>query len=114
VDKIKKQKLQGGDIAESDEDEIIVKKVKVKEEASEDVEPSPPPHEDLTPAAPAEFSLTPRKLTPRVCRPCTPVGGGTEIRPREGEALADVEPFSPSNPPRRQPVLPPLEQNGEN
>merc|ERR1712118_116268 len=104
VDKIKKQKLQGGDIAESDEDEIIVKKVKVKEEASEDMEPSPPP-QDATPGARAELSFsTPRQLL------CLPVGRGTETRPSEDEALPVVEPISPSIPPRRQPVLPPLEQ----
>merc|ERR1712139_241316 len=43
VDKAKKRKLQGDDIAESDEEDVIVKKVKVKEEASEDVEAPPPP-----------------------------------------------------------------------
>merc|ERR1711869_118948 len=34
-------RLRKKDSAESDEDEIIVKKMKVKDEASEDVEPSP-------------------------------------------------------------------------
>merc|ERR1712118_261393 len=97
VDKAKKRKLQGDDIVESDEDEIIVKKMKVKEEASEEIEQSPPPPQDYpAAAAPAELSSY------------------AVPRPMEGEASADVESISPSNPPRRLPVSPPLELNGEN
>jgi hypothetical protein len=97
VDKAKKRKLQGDDIEDSEEEEIIVKKMKVKDETREEAEQPPLPTQDHA-AAPAPTELSSRSAP----------------RPTEGEASADVESISPSNPLRRLPVSPPLELNGEN
>jgi hypothetical protein len=113
VDKAKKRKLQGEDLPESDEEDVIVKAVKVKEQTDEPHATEAEPAVEAKPAdedkqLPPEVVAPPSpSLPPASLPPASPPRNKPPVSPElSGEAVVD----SPaSRVPRRPSVLQPLE-----